>query len=832
MNRMPFILFFVALLILAVFGILGREVLRHAPAKKTVCLVSVQPSAGGVVLGRSELGQRSGPFSGEKEHLRVQHDGGAWSFSSLARTRKVDVRTSRVNTLFLKRWNLAPGDTVMLGGKRLSVEEAGEGSLRIKEQDGDTGREVQWHNGSLVFHPSEAFSEELLYEGGIKFLSGFRRKIKWHLRNILADREIPLFHLGGEVNCRDQWRLKGIPCDAARVVWFQKGFWLAPGSVSLPVELSRRGEEPKSFSELVFPLESERWGTVQRMIVGRTRYLVKPTSLQLELTPASAMDVFPQDQEFGEKMGESVRRDFRNLEWTGAGTPVSQWIGNRLRWVGAALVLGLAATVVVVTLRSRSKMARSKTASLILVPCLTVIPATFMVVFCPLLFFSVDADLWLLLALAWGGWLWSSVLLGLGSRLRGLAGILWLLALTMAGIGAILLTQLAAGAENTQWAGFARRHLSLLAIFGWAGALLVLLPTYGLSRMWENAVCGTAWFWRWVRLLVPIAGVLLLLAQLLIGSEEGLGGFFQPAEVAKLLLAVMAGFVGMHLTEIRSGHAQSFRKNRLLFVLSYLKEIVLVGIACLLVLVGVNDMSPILIIAILVLALAWRVAPHPIERPWVKWIIRGCVGFLLSLFVALSCWTFSSPESLPQWFPQRERLLVWANPAQFPHSGRQVSQAMSMAGQGGWFGCQDRWFGPNGMANAIPMVQNDFILTFLFYKFGAVAGQILAAIQLGYLYALFSLSRRLREWSESIQMYRSRQAGNVWSYVIYGLAWIHVSQWAISWGNALGLLPVMGQPMTWISAANSHLLVIGFPTLVLGLVSSWTIQSAAGEGEP
>ncbi|MGE4011891.1 MAG: hypothetical protein AB7G15_07125, partial [Alphaproteobacteria bacterium] len=67
---------------------------------------------------------------------------------------------------------------------------------------------------------------------------------------------------------------------------------------------------------------------------------------------------------------------------------------------------------------------------------------------------------------------------------------------------------------------------------------------------------------------------------------------------------------------------------------------------------------------------------------------------------------------------------------------------------------------------------------------------------------------------------------------IYGLAWMHLIHWMISWGNVLGLLPVMGQPMTFITAGNSHLLFFGLAIVAIGLITSWVIQSYRDETPP
>ena len=61
---------------------------------------------------------------------------------------------------------------------------------------------------------------------------------------------------------------------------------------------------------------------------------------------------------------------------------------------------------------------------------------------------------------------------------------------------------------------------------------------------------------------------------------------------------------------------------------------------------------------------------------------------------------------------------------------------------------------------------------------------------------------------------------------------MHVAHWLISWGNTLGLLPVMGQPMTWLTAGNSH--IVGFALLIgfLATVTGWINNTYVAEELP
>ncbi|MDM8544842.1 hypothetical protein QUF90_27575 [Desulfococcaceae bacterium HSG9] len=118
----------------------------------------------------------------------------------------------------------------------------------------------------------------------------------------------------------------------------------------------------------------------------------------------------------------------------------------------------------------------------------------------------------------------------------------------------------------------------------------------------------------------------------------------------------------------------------------------------------------------------------------------------------------------------------------------------------------------------LPVVQNDFIGSFILYKFGGASALVIIIFQLFYVGLLFYAGDKCLKWSKDAGYYKNKGAGLVLSASLYGLAWMHIAQLIIAWGNALGLIPVMGQPMTCISAATSHILFFGALALVLGLV--------------
>jgi cell division protein FtsW (lipid II flippase) len=177
--------------------------------------------------------------------------------------------------------------------------------------------------------------------------------------------------------------------------------------------------------------------------------------------------------------------------------------------------------------------------------------------------------------------------------------------------------------------------------------------------------------------------------------------------------------------------------------------------------------------------------------------------------------------------PQRDRILVWSQPELHPHSGSQVLAGMDRVAEGGWLGARD-WFGNNEEVMKVPAVQDDFITAFLLNRFGGYAGMALLGLQLLYLMLLFTVSGSIERATESGD-FREQQAGRVLGFALYGLGWMHAIHWAIAWCNTLGLLPVMGQPMTWLSAGNSHLMGFALLSLVIALVTSWIARAPAAE---
>jgi hypothetical protein len=117
----------------------------------------------------------------------------------------------------------------------------------------------------------------------------------------------------------------------------------------------------------------------------------------------------------------------------------------------------------------------------------------------------------------------------------------------------------------------------------------------------------------------------------------------------------------------------------------------------------------------------------------------------------------------------------------------------------------------------IPVVQNDFIATFLLVRFGMPAGLLLLFAEFLTVGGLVLLAVDLmRERARGSAQEGARRGTAI---VMIGVATIFGLHWGISWGNAIGLLPVMGQPMTFIAAATSHHLLMALPSVAAALLA-------------
>ena len=200
--------------------------------------------------------------------------------------------------------------------------------------------------------------------------------------------------------------------------------------------------------------------------------------------------------------------------------------------------------------------------------------------------------------------------------------------------------------------------------------------------------------------------------------------------------------------------------------------------------------------------------------------VIGAVGLLRA----------TSPDDIAHWNFYGERFLVWLDPAAHPHTGQQLLLGARAILAGGWMGA-DGVFGLAALgasapdALAIPAVQDDFAPSFFLNRHGLLAALGLWTLQALFLCAL--LGAALRAWSGAAG---ARDFRHAWQarfrcFVLCGGAAFVFGHFLLSWGTNLSFFPIMGQPMSFLSAGGSHLLFFIFPLLAFGAAAPSSKES-------
>ncbi len=350
----------------------------------------------------------------------------------------------------------------------------------------------------------------------------------------------------------------------------------------------------------------------------------------------------------------------------------------------------------------------------------------------------------------------------------------------------------------------------------------LLAAGLGALTLWRLAPAG----WRaplgvqrnLERILLALAAVALaaLAAQVLWGDETGVFDV-QPVELAKLALcALTAHCLALRLAWHDGPQSRSPLARWMALAAPVLLFFALLAAA----LVQVDDYSPLILLLLWAgaTALAFAVcAGH-------RWL----AALLLAAAAAAACGVTAlhraGPGALPDSF-YADRFQVWLAPGEHPHTGQQLLSAAQAIAGGGLAGA-DSGFGmrsaglPAGDAVAIPAVQDDFAPSFFLNRHGLLAGLVLWFIQLAFLASLLWQAMRCHQRAGEARDYRQAWYARFRCFALCGGTALVAGHLLLSWGTNLAILPVMGQPMSFLSAGGSHLLFFLLPLLGLSAASN------------
>lgn len=292
---------------------------------------------------------------------------------------------------------------------------------------------------------------------------------------------------------------------------------------------------------------------------------------------------------------------------------------------------------------------------------------------------------------------------------------------------------------------------------------------------------------RSVSLFIYLSGALLLLLVVFFGVTVNnttgwfrLGALsFQPVEVAKVALTVyLAAFF------VRRGRG---RLSWATFGTSFAATAFYAGLVML-----QPDFG-----SAMVLFLIWGAMSAFAGLPRRAWVILP----LVALICGGAIWTFGLQEY------QRSRIESFLNPEADPRgAGYNAIQARIAIGSGGIFG---KGIGEGSQARLrfLPAAATDFIF--------AVVGEEMGFAGLALVFFLFILllTRMLKIGYESEDDFAS--------LLLVGLGSIFLIHLSVNAGMNLGIMPITGIPMPFLSAAASYMLIV---FLCIGLAESVAVR--------
>ncbi len=423
----------------------------------------------------------------------------------------------------------------------------------------------------------------------------------------------------------------------------------------------------------------------------------------------------------------------------------------------------------------------------------------------------------------------ATLCLAIGGWLRGAGGLVWCLLLFMAAVGLLAQGQMVAGGRAEGAVGILVRHTALgVAGSALAFCLLSLVPFAPQMRVLEGFTLDmVAYDWKraplvWLIFVVGVAALILVA----LGSERGVASI-QPAEFVKMAVAVITAALAAALGRLlREGGREMSRLRLASWCVTWI--LLFIGLAC--AFLAVSDMSPLLTLGFILLGgwaglLLHALAAHRESRNF------GPLGWVLLLpgvvlAAALSFGLFSNPQPLLEMLGEvgGGRFDTWFDPYYNQIGGAQLLDAWNAIRTAPLLPDPGEWFGPNGVERRIAAVHHDFVGAFVIARFGILLAAALAAAQAAIVVVLMLAGLQL-VWAPPAHG-TAPDGGLLLGHLCLGMATALGMQWLVGWANPLGLLPVMGQPMSWIAYANFHTLCFGVPALWVGLMAQRAAREA------
>ena len=331
-------------------------------------------------------------------------------------------------------------------------------------------------------------------------------------------------------------------------------------------------------------------------------------------------------------------------------------------------------------------------------------------------------------------------------------------------------------------------------------SLLAGGTTFSRALMWSAlAIVAftimTALDYRWLKTLAwPIYGVNLGLLVLTLVIGDGVGGSarwvnvgpftFQFSELAKILMiTVLAAYLGN-----REGHLDSLS--------AILGACLLMAPTILLVMMQ-PDLGSSLVLASILAGMLFMSGAS------LRWLLAMAAGVLVAIPIA---WTYVLRDY------QQNRILSFLNPAADALGSRwQVTQSQIAIGAGGFLGT-GLTNGTQSRGDFLPVQESDFVFAVLAQELGFIGAVVVFLLFSALIWRILSCAWRSRD-----------PFGSLFGA---GLASMLLFQVFVNVGMVIGILPVTGIPLPFISHGGASLVSIA---IGLGVIQSVNIRQHRAE---
>jgi cell division protein FtsW len=794
-------------LLAALCGLQALALLR-APAMWLPSSVTVQLAAGeSIALGQREL---AAPQA-DRNHLSLRRDAqGAWMLRNLSAGKQVVLQRGSTEQ-HMGSLPLQDQQRFQIDGALFDLRSA-DARTATFTRDGHEWR----YDGAVLYRDGHAQANCPESHLAAKVLT------LWNRAMPLALTIARPLTFGGNLYCDNRLGLAQVTPGAAQLARVDGRLQLSAGSPDgdraavLVGAASGQTDLRKQEASLA---------SVTAIQVGRTRFQVAANGDQLTLNPSRHVKLFNEPEL---KLPAQVSWQWQQRDLWQAGHANAIWIGIAACLAGIAVCA--ACTLAAQAMRSATIPARATGAARAAAP--TATPWAGRIAGGGALFATASllaAGVIALISQRAGDppSAACSLLLGASALLLWLAlpGRLTLLtsaAVVLLAAGLLSQLELGLGAQESSWLRYYQKSAAMLAIGAGLG---------GLLRQWAQRQDAQGAPLRqrsieWILALFAAIALAALAAQVLWGDETGVFDL-QPVELAKLALTALTA----HCLALRFGWLNGPQRGPqrlaehgarwLQLIAPALLFLALLGLA----LVQVDDFSPLILLLIWSTGMAFAYATAAGNRLLAAALI-ACTLLAAGAIVYLR---MVGTDDLIRWGFYADRFLVWLNPAEHPHTGQQLLLGARAIGEGGWLGA-DHWLGLRSLGQAaggvvqIPAVQDDFAASFFLNRHGLAGGLLLWLAQAAFLTGIVLAALRAYKAGAAARDFRHAWSGRFRYFALCGGGAFVLGHFLLSWGTNLAIFPIMGQPMSFLSAGGSHLLFFLCPLLAFSAISAPSLE--------